>query len=119
MKAAALRGALSDRARHNRVHIISEFLGEDVTSQRTKTALKALRGITESTKVLVVLDRDDHHNRTALRNLPEVHILDADQVNTYDVLRADDIVFTERGYDEFVAHAQGGARAAEAQEEDQ
>ncbi|MFD0772908.1 50S ribosomal protein L4 [Streptomonospora algeriensis] len=121
MKAAALRGALSDRARHDRVHIVSEFVGEDVTSKRTQTALKALRQITESVKVLVVLDREDERNRLALRNLPEVHILDADQVNTRDVLYADDVVFTERGYEAFLAHAQGTAKAAreESQEEDQ
>ncbi|QBI55964.1 50S ribosomal protein L4 [Streptomonospora litoralis] len=121
MKAAALRGALSDRARHERVHIVSEFVGEDVTAKRTQAALKALRKVTESRKVLVVLDREDAHNRLALRNVPEVHILDADQVNTRDVLYADDVVFTERGYEAFLAHAQGGAQAAreESQEEDQ
>ncbi|GAB3211557.1 50S ribosomal protein L4 [Marinactinospora thermotolerans] len=119
MKAAALRGALSDRARHGRVHVISEFLAEDVTTKRTQTALKALRQVTESDKVLVVLAQSDEHNRTALRNLPEVHILDAGQVNTYDVLVADDIVFTESGYDEFLAHVQGASKTATSQEDDQ
>ncbi|RNL83802.1 50S ribosomal protein L4 [Halostreptopolyspora alba] len=118
MKAAALRGALSDRAGHGRVHVISEFLAEDVTTKRTQTAKKALRQVTESRKVLVVLDRDDTHNRLALRNLSEVHILDASQVNTYDVLNSDDIVFTERGYEEFLAHA-GASQAAMSQEDDQ
>ncbi|KIH97768.1 50S ribosomal protein L4 [Streptomonospora alba] len=121
MKAAALRGALSDRVRHNRVHIVSEFVGEDVASKRTQTALKALRQVTDSEKVLVVLDRSDERNRLALRNLPEVHILDAGQVNTRDVLYADDVIFTESGYEAFLAHAQGTAKAAreESQEEDQ
>ncbi len=118
MKAAALRGALSDRARHGRVHVISEFVGEDVTSKRTQTAKQALRQITESRKVLVVVDRADEHNRLALRNLPEVHILEADQVNTYDVLYSDDVVFTERGYEEFLVHV-GAAQAATSQEDDQ
>ncbi|GAA3763905.1 large subunit ribosomal protein L4 [Spinactinospora alkalitolerans] len=119
MKAAALRGALSDRANHGRVHVISEFLAEDVTAKRTQTALKALRQVTDSDKVLVVLAHEDEHNRTALRNLPEAHILDADQVNTYDVLYADDIVFTEAGYEEFLAHVQGAPRAAASQEGEQ
>ncbi|GAB3496110.1 50S ribosomal protein L4 [Nocardiopsis coralliicola] len=119
MKAAALRGALSDRARHGRVHVISEFIAEGVEAKRTQTALKALRQVTDSDKVLVVLDRADETNRLALRNLPEVHILDADQVNTYDVLYADDVVFTERGYDEFVAHASGTAAGAQSEEDDQ
>ncbi|GAB3463165.1 50S ribosomal protein L4 [Streptomonospora sediminis] len=120
MKAAAVRSALSDRARHGRLHIVSEFVGEDVAAKRTQTALKALRRVTESNKVLVVLDREDSRNRLALRNLPEVHILDADQVNTRDVLYSDDVVFTERGYEEFLAHAQGTAKAARGeQEEDQ
>ena len=118
MKAAALRGALSNRAQNGRIHVISEFIAEDVTTKRTQTALKALRRVTDSDKVLVVLARDDEHNRLALRNLPEVHILDADQVNTYDVLYADDIVFTEAGYQEFLAHAKGSKIAA-SQEDDQ
>ncbi|WP_306370903.1 50S ribosomal protein L4 [Nocardiopsis sp. CC223A] len=118
MKAAALRGALSDRARHGRIHVISHFVAEDADAKLTQTALKALRQVTESDKVLVVLAREDEHNRRALRNLEEVHILDADQVNTYDVLYADDIVFTEAGYAEFLAHASGDAKAAAQSEED-
>jgi large subunit ribosomal protein L4 len=119
MKAAALRGALSDRARHGRVHVINGFIAEDTTAKRTQAALKALRQVTASDKVLVVLDRADEHNRLALRNLQEVHVLDADQVNTYDVLYADDIVFTEAGYDQFVAHATGASAAAASEEDDQ
>jgi len=119
MKAAALRGALSDRASHGRIHVITEFVGEGADSKLTQTALKALRQVTEFDKVLVVLAREDEHNRRALRNLEEVHILDADQVNTYDVLYADDVVFTEAGYAEFLAHAAGASKAAESEEDDQ
>ncbi|MBB6175139.1 large subunit ribosomal protein L4 [Nocardiopsis mwathae] len=119
MKAAAVRGALSDRARNGRVHVISEFVAEDVTTKRTQAALKALRQVTDSDKVLVVLARSDEHNRLALGNLREVHILDSDQVNTYDVLYSDDVVFTEAGYEEFLAHASGAAKAATSQEDDQ
>ncbi|PSK92877.1 LSU ribosomal protein L4P [Murinocardiopsis flavida] len=119
MKAAALRSALSDRARHGRLHVVSDFVAADVTTKRTQTALKALREITGSEKVLIVLHSDDEHNRLALRNLPEVHFLDADQVNTYDVLYSDDIVFTEAAYEEFLAHVQGTSSAATSQEDDQ
>ncbi|GAA3761822.1 50S ribosomal protein L4 [Salinactinospora qingdaonensis] len=113
MKAAALRGALSDRANHGRVHVISEFLPEDVTTKRTQTALKALHQITTARRVLVVLAHADQHNRLALRNVPEVHILNATQVNTYDVLRSDDVIFTESGYEEFLAHAAGASKGKE------
>ncbi|MFD6953099.1 50S ribosomal protein L4 [Nocardiopsis sp. TSRI0078] len=119
MKAAALRGALSDRARHGRIHVVSHFVAEGVESKLTQNALKALRQVTESDKVLVVLAREDEHNRRALRNLEEVHILDADQVNTYDVLYSDDVVFTEAGYAEFLAHAAGASKAAQSEEDDQ
>ncbi|MDS1269956.1 50S ribosomal protein L4 [Lipingzhangella sp. LS1_29] len=110
MKAAALRGALSDRAQHGRVHVVAQLVGPEVTERRTRTARAALRQLTESTKVLVVLHRDEEHERLALRNLPDVHILDAGQVNTYDVLDADDVVFTERGYTAFLEQARAGAQ---------
>ena len=119
MKAAALRGALSDRANHGRIHVIGQFVAADADTKLTQTAFKALRQVTESDKVLVVLAREDEHNRRALRNLEEVHILDADQVNTYDVLYSDDVVFTEAGYAEFLAHAAGTSKAAESEEDDQ
>ena len=117
MKAAALRGALSDRANHGRIHVIGQFVAADADTKLTQTAFKALRQVTESDKVLVVLAREDEHNRRALRNLEEVHILDADQVNTYDVLYSDDVVFTEAGYAEFLAHAAGTSKAAESEED--
>src|SRR5690348_18228000 len=57
MKAAALRGALSDRAREDRVHVVSTFVEGD--TPKTKTALATLDAITQAKKVLVVLGRDD------------------------------------------------------------
>ena len=117
MKAAALRGALSDRARHGRIHVISEFVATDTKTKLTQTALKALRQVTESNKVLVVLAREEEQDRRALRNLEEVHLLNAGQVNTYDVLNADDVVFTEAGYTEFLAHVAGASQAAESEED--
>jgi large subunit ribosomal protein L4 len=99
MKAAALRGALSDRARHGRVHVVTTFVEGDVPS--TKQALATLRSVTDRDQVLVVLDRTDAVGWLSLRNLPEVHLIAADQLNTYDVLTSDDVVFTTRAYEDF------------------
>jgi large subunit ribosomal protein L4 len=101
MKAAALRGALSDRAREDRVHVVTTFVAGD--KPKTKTALAALNAITSAKKVLVVLGRDDDVNWVSLRNEPRVHLLDAGQLNTYDVLNADEVVFTETALAEFLA----------------
>jgi large subunit ribosomal protein L4 len=100
MKAAALRGALSDRARDGRIHVIESFVDGD--TPKTKDALTVLTGLTEAKRVLVVLSRDDDVNWLSLRNVPEVHLLVADQLNTYDVLLADDVVFTAEALNEFL-----------------
>ncbi len=99
MKTAALRGALSDRARDGRVHVVESFV--DGETPKTKTALATLRAVSESDRVLVVLGRDDEVNWLSLRNAAEVHLLAADQLNTYDVLVSDDVVFTKVALDEF------------------
>src|SRR3712207_533930 len=101
MKAAALRGALSDRAREGRVHVVSTFVDGD--APRTKAALATLDTITDAAKVLVVLDRDDVLNWVSLRNVPRVHLIEAGQLNTYDVLVADEVVFTETALAEYVS----------------
>jgi len=101
MKAAALRGALSDRAREDRVHVVNTFVDGD--APKTKAALATLESITRAKRVLVVLDRDDVLNWVSLRNVPQVHLLEAGQLNTYDVLVADEVVFTEAALAEFVA----------------
>jgi large subunit ribosomal protein L4 len=93
MKAAALRSALSDRARGGKLHVVSALLDGDTPS--TKAAATALATIASSRHVLVVLDREDALTWKSLRNLPSVHLLAPDQLNTYDVLVSDDIVFTE------------------------
>lgn len=101
MKAAALRGALSDRARAGQLHVVTELVtGEKPSTKAAKTVLAA---VTAAKRVLVVLDRADELSWVSLRNLPEVHILWADQLNTYDVLVNDDVVFTKAAYDAFVA----------------
>jgi large subunit ribosomal protein L4 len=105
MKAAALRGALSDRARDGRVHVVEAFVGGDTPS--TKAAMATLRKVTEAKRVLVVLGPEDEINWLSLRNLRSashgsVHLIEAGQLNTYDVLVADDVVFTKEALDEFL-----------------
>ncbi|WP_062463971.1 50S ribosomal protein L4 [Demequina soli] len=101
MKAAALRGALSDRARAGRVHVVEGFVSGDAPS--TKAALEALHAITAGRNALVVIERTDELTLLSLRNAAEVHILAVDQLNTYDVLVNDDTVFTQGAFDAFVA----------------
>jgi len=106
MKAAALRGALSDRARAGRVHVVDGFVSGDKPS--TKSAIAALTGLNEAAtrgrhRTLVVLDRGDDLTWLSLRNVETVHLLAVDQINTYDVLLSDDVVFTKAAYDAFVA----------------
>jgi len=100
MKAAALRGALSDRARAGRIHVVESLIGGDKPS--TKLAVEALNGLTEHRRQLVVLERDDALTWLSLRNVASVHLLAVDQLNTYDVLLSDDVVFTKGAYDSFV-----------------
>jgi large subunit ribosomal protein L4 len=100
MKAAALRGALSDRAREGRIHVVESFIDGD--APKTKDALKVLRGITDARRVLVVLPRDDEANWLSLRNEQSVHLLVADQLNTHDVLVADQVIFTAAALNEFL-----------------
>jgi large subunit ribosomal protein L4 len=107
MKAAALRGALSDRARAGRVHVVDGFVAGDKPS--TKAALATLNAVTDAERVLVVLDRDDRLNWLSLRNEPRVHLIDAGQLNTYDVLVSDDVVFTRRALERFVGTKEGDA----------
>ena len=100
MKAAALRGALSDRVRSGRVHVVESLAGGNTPS--TKAALATLRELTERPRVLVVVNTGDTLTVKSLRNVPNVELLPFDQLNTYDVLRSDDLVFTKAAYDAFV-----------------
>jgi len=107
MKAAALRGALSDRARAGLVHVVDSFVSGDKPS--TRSALTALSGLADvnrsdrrRNRILVVLERGDDLTWLSLRNVDTVHLLAVDQLNTYDVLLSDTVVFTEAAYDTFV-----------------
>lgn len=100
MKQGALRSALSDRARADRIHVVTALFEGDKPS--TKAALAALSAIVEDRQALVVLERGNELTALSLRNVPEVHVLWADQLNTYDVLDADDIVFTQAALESFL-----------------
>lgn len=93
MKAAALRGALSDRATNGRVHVVSAII--DGSTPSTKAAAATLAQVSDRPNILVVLERGNDVAWLSLRNLTNVHIVTADQLNTYDVLVSDDVVFTE------------------------
>jgi large subunit ribosomal protein L4 len=111
MKAAALRGALSDRARHDRVHVVAGLVDGD--APKTKTAVAALASLTGPTAhVLVVLAASDSVTRLSLRNVPGVQVLTEGQLNTRDVLVSDHVVFTQEALDGFVARTTGGTPAA-------
>jgi large subunit ribosomal protein L4 len=98
MKAAALRGALSDRARDGRVHLVDKLVSEI----STKAAARALARLTDRPRTLVVVDRDDEITWISLRNIPAVEIIAVDQLNTYDVVKSDDVVFTKAAYEALV-----------------
>jgi len=115
MKAAALRGALSDRLSHGRVQVVSGFVEGDVP--RTKDAVAVLAealGMTGTLgrPVLVVAHRDDEITWKSLRNVPRVHVLTEDQLNTYDVLASDHVVFTEQALTAFVTRTTSSKEAA-------
>ena len=108
MKAAALRGALSDRARAGAVQVVSAIVSGDTPSTKSarrvvETLLGGVDGAGERTRALVVLNRDDTVGLLSLRNLPQVHTLWPDQLNTYDVLHSDVVLFTAAALDAFLA----------------
>jgi len=118
MKVAALRGALSDRARHDRVHVVPGLVDGD--APRTKTALAALTALTgPAAHVLVVTAASDSLTRLSLRNVPGVNVLTEGQLNTRDVLVSDHVVFTQDALDDFVARTTAAAGAATKQEDEQ
>ena len=102
MKAAALRGALSDRAANDRIYVVTTFVTGDVP--KTKDAVAVVDSVTEGAtrNILVVATSDDDATWKALRNVPAVHLLAEDQLNTYDVLASDYVVFTQSAFSAFV-----------------
>lgn len=100
MIAAAVRGALSDRARAGRIHVVTEFGINDKPS--TKQASAVINQLVKGRKTLVVVNRDDEMSYLSLRNLKNLHVLPADQINAYDVLASDDMIFTAAALEVFV-----------------
>jgi large subunit ribosomal protein L4 len=100
MKAAALRHALTDRARNNRIHVVTDVVESDIS---TKAAKALLGKISERKNVLLVVERENEKAVLSARNLPQVHILEPGQLNTYDVIVSDDVVFTQAALESFVA----------------
>ncbi|MCV7378819.1 50S ribosomal protein L4 [Mycobacterium alsense] len=116
MIAAALRGALSDRARNGRIHAVTELVAGQTPS--TKSARAFLGTLTDRKQVLVVIGRTDETGAKSVRNLPGVHVLTPDQLNTYDVLRSDDVVFSVEALNAYIAahnasHAAANNQTAE------
>ncbi|MGB4780123.1 50S ribosomal protein L4 [Microbacterium sp.] len=101
MIAAALLGALSDRARGGRLHVVDSFGIDGAPS--TKAAAAVLAGLGAVKNVLVVTGRDDELTVKSVRNLGYVNVIETGQLNAYDVLVSDDIVFTKAAYDAFVS----------------
>ena len=101
MIAAALRGALSDRAREGRLHVVDSFVSGERPSTRTAAALLATLG--DHDRVLAVLERSEETSWLSLRNLVGVHVLSWDQLNAYDVLVADAVVFSRSALVAFIA----------------
>ncbi|GAB08108.1 50S ribosomal protein L4 [Gordonia amarae] len=112
MKAAALRGALSDRARNERIHVITELVAGQVPS--TKSARSFLESLSDRTKFLVVLPREDLTAWKSVANLQNVLPIAADQLNTYDVLDSDDVVFSVETLNAFIAANTKTAKTEEA-----
>jgi large subunit ribosomal protein L4 len=101
MKVAALRGALSDRARESRIHVVTELVTGDAPS--TKAAVATLDALNLEGALLIVLNRDERNDWLSLRNLQEIALVAPDQLNTYDVLIADHVIFTKAALETFLS----------------
>src|ERR1700751_742009 len=117
MIAAALRGALSDRARNGRIHAVTVLVSGQTPS--TKSAKAFLGTLTERKQVLVVIGRADDTGALSVRNLPGVHVLEPGQLNTYDVLRSDDVVFSVEALNAYIAANTANTGANEEKDTDQ
>ena len=98
MIAAALKGVLSDRQREDRIHVIDAIAKTPTTSG----AISAVRQFSDRKNLLVVLARTEDVAWRSLRNADNLHLIVNDQLNAYDVLVSDDIVFTETAIREFI-----------------
>ena len=100
---AALAGALTNRAQNDRIHVVEELVPGQKPS--TKSARTFVERLTDRKSVLLVIGREDVNSRLSARNLPGITILEPGQLNTYDVLNADDVVFSVEALHDFVNRA--------------
>jgi large subunit ribosomal protein L4 len=107
MIAAALRGVLSDRARNERIHVIDSVTG----APSTKAALAAVRQFSDRRHLLVVISRTEDAAWRSLRNAENLHLLVPDQLNAYDLLKSDDVVFSETAINDFLKARAAGKGA--------
>jgi len=99
MIAAALKGVLSDRQRNERIYVIDSI----TAAPSTKAAIAAVRQFSDRKNVLVVLSRAEDISWRSLRNAEDMHLLVPDQLNAYDILKSDDLVFTQAAINDFLA----------------
>jgi large subunit ribosomal protein L4 len=99
MIAAALKGVLSDRQRNERIYVVDSI----TTAPSTKAAIAAVRQFSDRRHVLVVLSRAEDIAWRSLRNAEDMHLLVPDQLNAYDILKSDDLVFTQAAINDFLA----------------
>jgi large subunit ribosomal protein L4 len=101
MIAASLRSALSDRARNDRIIAVTELIsGQTPSTKAVKAFLETL--VTNQRKVLIVIGRTDEIGSKSVRNLPDVRVISPDQLNTYDVLDADHLVFSVEALNAYI-----------------
>ena len=111
---AALAGALTNRAQNERIHIVEDLVPGQTPS--TKSARAFIERLTDRKSVLLVIGRDDQNSRLSARNLPGVHVIEPTQLNAYDVLNADDVVFSVEALHTFVNRGKELATAAAEEE---
>ena len=107
MIAAALRGVLSDRQRNERIHVIDSV----TAAPSTKAALAAVRQFSARKNLLVVVSRNEDAAWRSLRNADDLHLLVPDQLNAYDILKSDDVVFSEAAINDFLKARAAGKGA--------
>ena len=116
MKKLALRSALSDRATSNSVFVVESW---DFETPNTKAAKLALQAIGAEGKVLVVVDTQDSNTHKSFRNLGHVNVLSADQLNVFDILVSDSVVFTKSSLPSIEVEDVSASKASQSTGEDE
>ena len=101
MIAAALNSVLSERLADEKLFVLESVITSEIPS--TKKALEALQVVGDYASAVVVLHRDEDVAWLSLRNVPNVHALAVDQLNVYDIISNEVIVFTKPALEEFLS----------------